>query len=139
MAGTGGTLPTAVPDNYGREYIIKHYSGKCIDVKYSNTLYLTSKCTKRFYLTKNNKLMDVDQKRCFTHKTGGDDSLIKSTACNQQGTGYERTSYGSIKQISSGRCIHPFGGLRYPREGQNLVLYKGCRGRKVIFTFEPSK
>ena len=82
--------------------------------------------------------MDVDQKRCFTNKMAGDSSLIKLTSCNQMGTEYQNTSSGSIKQISSGRCIHPFMGSELPKEGQDLVLYKGCNGRRLSFQFEPS-
>ena len=143
LVGTSGTLPTAAPVNYGPEYIIRHYGGKCIDVKtstYPNTLYLTSKCTKRFYLTKNNKLMDVDQKRCFSNKIRGRKSLLMATSCDQQGTEYQVTRFSSIKQTSSGKCILPSGWFSwFPRERTDLVLDNDCKGRSLFFSFEASK
>ena len=78
--------------------------------------------------------------RCFTNaqeiKTN---SKLKVTTCDQPETGFENTTYGSIKQISSGYCFHPYHGSQNPSEGTYLVLYNECKSKKTWYTFEQGK
>ena len=73
--------------------------------------------------------------KCLKPISNADNSLFLLSSTCDDNTRFERTSFGSLRQIKTGSCIHPLDGATYPREGQHVVIYRGCDETRLKFTF----
>ena len=73
--------------------------------------------------------------KCIEPIGNRDNSEITLTSNCGDNTRFELTSFGSLKQIKTGSCIHPLNGAVNPKEGQLVVLYRGCDEMRLKFSF----
>jgi len=122
------------PTTVGETYNIKHSGGRCVSINSDNELYFSSKCDTKFKMTSDGKIID-ENGSCYVGQTASYGSPIVKSACSVSGVAFTKTKSGSLKQISTGRCIHPDNGSPTPSEGTKLVLWGGCDEDRLKFTF----
>ena len=120
-----------------RTFTIKHYSGLCVTVRKSDSLFrLSQQCTEKFTLTSNKNLVHMASGKCAIPENLADNSRIKLTAdCNNVGTQFEQTSGLSMKHLQTGKCVHPLGGSTNPASDTDVVIYRGCNSNRLQFKF----
>jgi len=115
-------------------YNIKHSGGRCVSINSNNELYFASKCDTKFKMTSDGKIID-ENGSCYVGQTASYGSPIVKSACSVPGVAFTKTKLGSLKQTSTGRCMHPDNGSPTPNEGTKLVLWGGCDEDRLKFTF----
>ena len=64
-------------------------------------------------------------------------NVVLDARCTDEArTRFVLTGAGSLKH-SSGKCLHPFGGLANPANNTPLVLEDGCDESRLQFEFTP--
>ena len=127
---------TAIATKNG-EFLIRHYSGKCVSIRLEYQLHLTTACNTPFTLTEDKALKHVESGKCVTPNTNEDDAVLRlRNTCAYQNARYEHTLYTSIKHIMTGKCFHPYLGSPTPSEGTPVVIYSGCNETRLHFNFE---
>jgi len=130
------TMPPVTSPPVQGEFRIQHYSKKCF--KYDGTdqrIHLSSSCDELYYMSNTKSLVHSTSGKCLKPISNADNSLFMLTSTCDDNTRFERTSFGSLRQIKTGSCIHPLNGATYPKEGQHVVIHRGCDETRLKFTF----
>ncbi len=75
--------------------------------------------------------------KCVAPTGSGDNSLIILKNTCDDNARFEPTPFGSLRHVQTRSCVHPLNGALYPREGANVVIYRGCDSDRLKFTLEP--
>eukprot|EP00794_Sanderia_malayensis_P018635 gene18635-20517_t len=120
-----------------RTFSIRHYGGLCLSYRASNNrLRLISSCTEKFTLTSTHALMHVQSGKCVLPAgTFNGASIGLSSDCNDANARFQQTASFSIKQLSTGKCVHPYMGSASPSIDTDAVIYSGCDDKRVQFKF----
>lgn len=127
--------PVTKPPVQG-SFRIQHYSKKCF--KYDNSdqqIHLSSTCDELYHLTTTKSLVHSATGKCVKPRSNSDNTPVTLTSNCDDDTKFELTSFGSLRQIKTGSCIHPLNGALYPGEGQLVVIYRGCDETRLKFSF----
>ena len=126
---------TTSPPVQGK-FRIQHYGKKCFEFDSDDQrIHLSSSCDDLYYMSKSNSLVHSASGKCLKPISNAYGSLFTLTSNCDADTRFERTSFGSLRQIRTGSCIHPRNGALYPREGQHVVIYDGCNEDRFKFMF----
>ena len=127
--------PTSRPPMQN-EFSIQHYSKKCFRYESSDQrIHLSSNCDELYHMSTTNSLVHSASGQCVKPVSNYDNSPLTLTSNCDENTRFERTLFGSLRQIKTGSCIHPLNGALHPAEGQRVVIYRGCDETRLIFTF----
>ncbi|XP_065064665.1 uncharacterized protein LOC135690903, partial [Rhopilema esculentum] len=127
--------PTTKPPIQG-SFRIQHHSKKCFNYDSANQrIQLSSVCDDLYYLSTTKSLVHYATGKCVRPLSNGDNSYIALSANCDDNTKFELTSFGSLRQIKTGSCVHPLNGALYPKEGQPVVIYRGCDVDRLKFSF----
>ena len=129
------TTATTKPPLHG-QFRIQHFSKMCF--KYDSAdqrIHLSSSCDDLYHISTTKSLVHSASGKCVKPVSNSDNSLIALTSNCDDNTRFEQTTFGSLRQIKTGSCIHPLNGATYPREGQHVVIYKGCDETRLKFSF----
>ena len=134
-SGATPAPPTTKPSIQG-SFRIQHYSKKCFNFDSANQrIQLSSVCDDLYYLSSTKSLVHFSTGKCVRPSSNSDNSYIVLSANCDDNTKFELTSFGSLRQIKTGSCVHPLNGALYPKEGQPVVIYRGCDVDRLKFSF----
>mgnify|MGYP006149402361 FL=1 len=119
---------------------------------YDTRAVLTSNCSATDPGNKFRRLFDgtiqhVESGMCL-HPRGGSSTpgngteLVFWPACGAKSgrngayIRFENTLKDSLRQLSSGMCLHPNGGSATPANGTKVVFWQGCNEDRLRFTFD---
>lgn len=119
---------------------------------YDTRAVLTSNCSatdpgNKFRMLFDGTIQHVESGMCL-HPRGGSSTpgngteLVFWPSCGANtGTAgayirFENTLKDSLRQLSSGSCLHPNGGSATPANGTKVVFWQGCNEDRLRFTFE---
>ena len=136
VAVTVTTSPPTVKPPVQIEFMIQHYSKKCFKYEISDQrIHLSSTCDELYHMSTAKSLIHSASGQCVRPVANYDDSQLTLSSNCDEDTRFERTSFGSLRQIKTGSCIHPKNGALHPAEGQHVVIYRGCDETRLKFTF----
>ena len=121
-------------------FLLRHYGSRCITLNQTSGTFLLSKvCGDHLAITSTNNLYHIGSGKCVKPKTTKTGAAIMITETCDQKTEYIFTQRNSIENVKSKKCIHPQGGGRNPKESTEIVLYKSCGEKRLLFYVEQSK
>ncbi len=119
---------------------------------YDTRAVLTSNCSatdpgNKFRMLFDGTIQHVESGMCLhprggSSKPGNGTELVFWPACgaNSGSAGayirFENTLKDSLRQLSSGSCLHPNGGSPTPANGTKVVFWQGCNEDRLRFTFD---
>ena len=133
---TKATVPKEASSPAEGKFLIQHYSKMCFKFDIGDQrIHLSSSCDDQYYISKTKSLVHFASGKCLRPVVNADDSLFMLTSKCDNNTRFEQTSFGSLRQIKTGYCIHPLHGRLYPQEGKHIVIHRGCDQYRLKFTF----
>ncbi|CAH1241455.1 NXPE3 [Branchiostoma lanceolatum] len=128
--------------------VIRHSGGKCLHVKTYpgeeqpiNRLVLKD-CGNRqrqlFVHWPNGRLMHAVSKKCLVLNTKGDiqeGTEITLGDCDENSLHVRHTPTRTLQDMSTGMCLHPYGGSSLPEEDTHIVIFSGCEEYRLMFEY----
>lgn len=119
---------------------------------YDTRAVLTSNCSatdpgNKFRMLFDGTIQHVESGMCL-HPRGGSSTpgngtelmFWPSCGANTGAAGayirFENTLKNSLRQLSSGMCLHPNGGSAKPANGTKVVFWQGCNEDRLRFSFD---
>ncbi|XP_066300101.1 NXPE family member 3-like [Branchiostoma lanceolatum] len=128
--------------------VIRHSGGKCLHVKTYpgeeqpiNRLVLKD-CGNRqrqlFVHWPNGRLMHAVSKKCLVLNTKGEiqeGTEITLGDCDENSLHVIHTPTRTLQDMSTGMCLHPYGGSSLPEEDTHIVIFSGCEEYRLMFEY----
>eukprot|EP00058_Branchiostoma_floridae_P006661 XP_002592149.1 hypothetical protein BRAFLDRAFT_85021 [Branchiostoma floridae] len=128
--------------------VIRHSGGKCLHIKSYpgeeqpiNKLVLKD-CGNRqrqlFVHWPNGSLMHAVSAKCLVLDTKGEiqeGTEITLGDCDETSLHVRHTPSRTLQDMSTGMCLHPYGGSSTPDEGTHVVIFSGCEEERLMFEY----